>query len=302
MQYKKLILAGVFALAAAACGPGDGPQPASQSFGQTQQTTLNPGGPFLTSPVWLPDAGGITARGYRGEGIYLIRKSGAEPRIIHPDYKGYLEWIEEGRSFCLKDSGLFLTYTFDDASGGFVASMDSDIPCYPRPGAIITERPLFEKHGPSIRHDLYTGNITIYENGEQLKIVDSNTWGATASPDGSRIAFSKGHTAGAALHVYESGAGLTTIGPGVHPSWCPDGKFLVYARPNQQGTGPDPGAVTHSDLFIVDMETGISTRLTDTPDMIEMQPNVSPSGGEIAFSDWKSGAIGVIPRAVEVAP
>ena len=302
MQFKKLILAGVIALAAAACGPGDGPQPASQSFGHTQQTTLNPGGPFLTSPVWLPDASGITARGYRGKGIYLIRRSGAAAHVIHSDYKGYLEWIEEGRSFCLKDNGLFLTYTFEDASGSFFASPGSDIPCYPRPGAIITEKPLFEKHALSIRHDLYTGNITIYENGEEQEIVDFNTWGATASPDGSRIAFSKGQLAGATLHVYESGMGLTNIGPGVHPSWCPDGRFLVYAMPNKPGHGPTPGAVTHSDLFSVDVETGISARLTDTPDMIEMQPKVSPSGGEIVFSDWKSGAIGVIPRAGEAAP
>jgi Tol biopolymer transport system component len=113
------------------------------------------------------------------------------------------------------------------------------------------------------------------------------------------IAFSKGHLATATLFVVDAGDGSRRTLPGAQPGWFPDGKRLVYARPGADGAG---GAVTRSDLLVFDIESGATFPLTATPDVIEMQPAVSPDGKTVVFSDWKSGRIMAIPSAKEVAP
>ena len=51
------------------------------------------------------------------------------------------------------------------------------------------------------------------------------------------------------------------------------------------------GSMIAADLFIADVETGVVTRLTDTPDVVEMFPRWSPDGTRIAYSTHRLGKI-----------
>jgi Tol biopolymer transport system component len=66
-----------------------------------------------------------------------------------------------------------------------------------------------------------------------------------------------------------------TRGPGIrtHPAWAPTGRRLTYAA---RLPGEDP------DLWILDVETGTRTRLTDSP-AEELHPAWSPDGLRIAY-------------------
>lgn len=61
------------------------------------------------------------------------------------------------------------------------------------------------------------------------------------------------------------------------PSASPDGNFIAYYA--YRGEPSDL-----SDLFIVEVDTGIERRVTHTPGIFEIEPRWSPDGSEIVFA------------------
>jgi TolB protein len=106
---------------------------------------------------------------------------------------------------------------------------------------------------------------------------NSPTW----SPDGKRIAFSRGGSnTDYDLYVMETEGGHVvqlTDGPGneLEPHWSPDGTSIVYAASIQQDQ-----ALT--DLFTVRADGTDVRQLTKTPSF-ESSPRWSPDGKRIAF-------------------
>lgn len=97
-------------------------------------------------------------------------------------------------------------------------------------------------------------------------------------PDGNRILFTAAVDGGPQLfRVDVDGRNLTPLTPLAlhasdgHPS--PDGRRVVYFRDAEDGF----------DLHLLDLATGESTRLTDTPEFREYAPRWSPDGERILF-------------------
>jgi TolB protein len=69
--------------------------------------------------------------------------------------------------------------------------------------------------------------------------------------------------------------------PDWNPAWSPDGKRLVFARPQRQAL-PDE-FIPPTDLWIVDLRNGQERQLTNSADTDDTRPQWSPDGQLIVF-------------------
>jgi len=286
-------------LAACAAGGEDGAGRAGPfTLLDEGAATLNPSGPFMTTPAWVADGSALVTRGLDGKGLYVLGMSGSV-LAVDPSFGGFMEWTERGRSLCLHRGEDAEILTFGSTPAAYESLTLAGSSCSPGQDAYDTQRKVFESGSLGVFFDLWTGRLWIEGGGAVQEIETSAAWGPAVSPDGRMIAFSKGHLATATLLVVDTADGSRAAFPGAQPDWFPDGRKLVYAKPGAGGGG---GAVTRSDLFVYDVDAGASSPLTATPGIVEMQPAVSPDGKTVVFSDWRSGRIMAIPSAKEVTP
>lgn len=103
------------------------------------------------------------------------------------------------------------------------------------------------------------------------------------APDGQRVAFTRITGDSDLTDIFLQQAGDTlrrlTDSPGddVHPSWSPDGKFLVFSTARWTPRGD-----ADADLGFLDLTTGVVRQLTRGPERDQV-PAWSPDGSRIAF-------------------
>jgi hypothetical protein len=71
---------------------------------------------------------------------------------------------------------------------------------------------------------------------------------------------------------------LYSIGEGRNPSWSPDGEYLVYYIAESDGP-----TLTSSEIFLSRFDGSEKTQITNTPDVMEMDPRFSSDGGKLIF-------------------
>ncbi|NIR52176.1 hypothetical protein GWO43_26620 [candidate division KSB1 bacterium] len=106
----------------------------------------------------------------------------------------------------------------------------------------------------------------------------------TVSPDRTKFAF---EVIGGSMHVMNSdGTNLVNLGTGYRPQWSPDSQYLVYMI-----TEDDGHRFTQSDIYAIKIDGSEKSKLTDTNNILEMNPNWSPVSKRIAFDTYVEGAI-----------
>jgi Tol biopolymer transport system component len=107
-----------------------------------------------------------------------------------------------------------------------------------------------------------------------------NRWPAP-SPDGRQIAFTSRRNGRFVTYVMDiDGSNVRRVGDGSMAEWSPDGSRLVV-------TGR-PGEGDNVDLYILDVETGALTQLTDRAND-DNHADWSPDGRHIAFQSHEGG-------------
>ena len=76
------------------------------------------------------------------------------------------------------------------------------------------------------------------------------------------------------------------LGIGSHPSWSPDNSKVVYMVAKDDGY-----TITSSELFVVNSDGSNKINITNTNDLMEMNPDWSPFGKYIVYNTYTDGDI-----------
>ena len=151
----------------------------------------------------------------------------------------------------------------------------------PKPGGGVDER---------YYSDIFSMDV---KTGEMKRLTDSKNVAKSTplgSPDGRTIAYSTAEHDPAtwsissygifALNVDGSGQTKLIESPTSIRSfqWSPDSKKIVYdSYDDRKGT-------SSADIYVLDVQSGTSINLTNSPDAADLDPSWSPDGKKISFS------------------
>jgi hypothetical protein len=104
------------------------------------------------------------------------------------------------------------------------------------------------------------------------------------SPDGSRLLVAESRAEGGHIWLLALDGRATDLGQGYDATWHPDGRQVVFARIQHDGS-----RLTAGDLFVMEIGSRQVRCLARTPGVIEVEPVVSPDGRWLAFQDARGG-------------
>lgn len=199
-----------------------------------------------------PSNGAIVfTRDITGEGVHLFASSadGSDVRRLTPD----------GRA----------VYRSPDMSpDGRTVVVAHEIPSFEPGQAVLATVPI-------------EGGSPTWLTEETWLVLDP-TW----SPDGGRIAFAGSPGGPFGIYVFDLETGDVRLVPGTdgisvgHPTWSPDGTRIAF----EGSTASDTDPAQTWDIYAVAVDgSGMTTNLTNTPDVGEIQPAWSWTVDRIAF-------------------
>jgi Tol biopolymer transport system component len=244
---------------------------------------------------------------------------GTQPRRVTVDEADLtgIDWSGDGRS---------IVYSSDRAGGYSLwrVPIDGSTPTLIAGGAARMKHPVADRAGRRVVYENWNYAINVWQTaidgrgeqpgrgtlGEDDGVAITRTselWNLypQVSPDGQRLAYVSTQSGSHELWVADRNGSharqLTHSGRGVvkTPRWSPDSHRIVYLA---RGQGP-------VDVHIVDVDTGVSTRLTSTADN-EVAPAWSHDGARILFgvpdatgawNVWSLSATAPADRRLEMA-
>lgn len=242
----------------------------------------------LVTPLWSADGERLLVRGFHGRGLYLFDAATTELEHAEPDYVGDAAFDEE--SVCRGPNDDRHRLVLNTATRSWTSTAT---PCAISDfDAELGERIAAGPWG-AIYHDAYRGIITkVDARGERVELEERGAWNVAVSADGRRLAWCLGTVSEPQLLVYDEASGYHALDRGVHPTWSPNGRYLVFSIPEVIEM---PSGLTsyRAELELYDVEQDRRVALTDTQSIAEMQPRFSPDGRHIAFADWAGRSIHV---------
>ncbi|PKO15178.1 hypothetical protein CVU37_13440 [candidate division BRC1 bacterium HGW-BRC1-1] len=235
----------------------------------TGSRRLDPGRPVTSvddgsfiHPRYSPDGLEVmfSTAGYKG--IYVKALAGGPVRMITD---------EEGVGFSAhyNDEGDIVVKTTDGDSKLYHADgTPSDAP---------TKDPAKGSVGVFTQDDAILYRATAGAPAVPISEGDDRYYGGVVSPDGQHIVYN-GVSTGLFIKRTDGEGLAVSLGEGYSPSWLPDGSGIVYNISVDDGH-----SMMASDLYMASVDGTVVSNLTNSPEIIELNPVVSPGGGEVSY-------------------
>jgi Tol biopolymer transport system component len=201
-------------------------------------------------------------------------------------------WSVENGGGTIDDSGLF---TAGDTPGNYgdtvrAEATQGDINLSATASvAVEADRIIFISDFNDEQRDIYIMNAD-GSNVERLTNTPEGESWCSCSPDGRRIIYDYYTAAGGIMAMNDDGSWTIPIINNdsetvhVYPDWSSDGTKIAFIR----ATPVRGGGIKNTDMFVMDVDGGNVTQLTDTAED-ECFPSWSPDSTQIAYCIGKKG-------------
>lgn len=137
----------------------------------------------------------------------------------------------------------------------------------------------FEKNNKVVVKDLSNNSEQIFEPIKEAQYIN-----LSLSPDAAKIVF---EVMGGNMFVMNiDGTNLNDLGIGNRPRWSFDSSKIIYMIAEDDGHD-----YTSSDIYIINADGTQKRNLTNTSDLMEMNPCFAPDGKSIVFDLVNDGSI-----------
>lgn len=269
---------------------------------------------IVMNPVYSPDGSSIayTKSGYNGIWIYDLQsksntqltdesaagfgfKWSADSKSILTRVAKYEEMkrynavkifdIETGESKQLSDYKTMMPYLpvwADGDSKVYLPIKSNDellISAKEKNNQIGSSIVAFEKNNKVVVKDLSNNSEQIFEPIKEAQYIN-----LSLSPDAAKIVF---EVMGGNMFVMNiDGTNLNDLGIGNRPRWSFDSSKIIYMIAEDDGHD-----YTSSDIYIINADGTQKRNLTNTSDLMEMNPCFAPDGKSIVFDLVNDGSI-----------
>ena len=269
---------------------------------------------FWMQPRWSPVANEMVATRANYRGLWILELGGDVREVTEAAAAGFgVSWSPDGESLLTRVANFdnrkrlnaVMVYDARSAEATQLTEFESRMPGNPQwisPGRVMLQyeqvMTFVDVRSPGGEDSqdsrmLVSFGDAIANVGEEdaaPRVVASES-GKTVlnlvtSPDQSRVAF---EVMGGNMFVMNAdGTGRVDLGRGNRPRWSRDSQWITYAVSEDDGHD-----YTSSDIYAARADGSEIVQLTNTPNILEMNPDWSPDGKFIAYDD--RGVIFVIP-------
>jgi Tol biopolymer transport system component len=255
-------------------------------------------GEHYSKPQWSPDGSKLMFTTEHNQGVYVLSLDQRKLTTVTTlPFVGYnATWHSDGKSIVVQEkkksdmdnSSYFQTKRLEITTGKLLAT-----------DKIAEKQIVFGKRSTAVGKVIRVQPVEVYINadlqlmaiqdGKETRITqdDGQYYNPLISPDGSKVAVHKGSNV-YVFSLLNPGTKPVDLGTGIASSWMPDGQSILAFMDETV----DGHTISNSELHQLFLNGSKNkAQLTNTRNVIEMWPSVSPDGKRIAFSDEKSGDI-----------
>ena len=235
----------------------------------TGSRRLDPG-----RPVTSVDDGNFIHPRYSPDGLEVMFST--------PGYKGvYVKSLAGGPVRMITDEeGVGFSAHYNDEGDIVVKTPEGDTKIYHADGTPVdapAQDPAKGAVGVFTQDDAIFYRPTAGAPAVPVSEGDDRYYGGAVSPDGQHIVYN-GISTGLFIKRTDGEGPTVSLGEGYSPSWLPDGSGIVYNISVDDGH-----SMMASDLYMASVDGQVVSNLTNTPEIIELNPVVSPGGGEVSY-------------------
>jgi Tol biopolymer transport system component len=230
-------------------------------FTVTNSRAITPKDNFI-APRFSPDGLDVICSKPNYTGLYLVSLDGSEIRQLSNESGiGYnVRWSPDGTKLIIKNKDKTKVI---DLSGEEQELTEAEL-------KLLEEEKVYARENNIYLKDPQSGEEVSITSGED------SFFNPLMSPDGNKVAY-QGLSTG--IHIKDIGTGeVIDLGQGSNFNWLPDGSGLIYNFTQDDGLN-----IIAGDIYFAYTDGSGIFNITNTPDVIEMNPYISPDGRYLTY-------------------